>query len=211
LVFSQAKRKTLIGTPYWMAPEVLQSDLYDEKADIWSVGITAYEMAVGVPPHIDVHPMRAIFLIPSSDPPTLPEPERYSASFHHFLETCLVKDAGLRPSALELLKHPFVANCGGQDIIASLVNECREEIDNYRIREQMEQQEVGLGNTLRRSLSLSLERADNLSWGSRERDRNSSMGTRRGSIGLLTKGGKRGSVSSLGTSPHASSACASFI
>ena len=68
-----------------------------------------------------------------------------------------------------------------------------------------------LGNTLRRSLSLSLERADNLSWGSRERDRNSSMGTRRGSIGLLTKGGKRGSVSSLGTSPHASSACASFI
>ena len=68
------------------------------------MGITAYEMAVGVPPHIDVHPMRAIFLIPSSDIPTLPEPDRYSEDFHSFLRACLVKDAEERPNALQLLK-----------------------------------------------------------------------------------------------------------
>jgi serine/threonine protein kinase len=132
-----AKRKTVIGTPYWMAPEVLQSQEYDGRvrallqlpalpppsrfvcaqADIWSLAITAIELAVGEPPHANVHPMRvsrrpsaavcavllsylwlrvlqAIFMIPNSDPPTLPEPSKWSKDFHEFLKgetpVCLV-------------------------------------------------------------------------------------------------------------------------
>ena len=85
LATTMSKRKTVIGTPYWMAPEVLQSQEYNGKADIWSLAITAIELAVGEPPHSNVHPMRAIFMIPNSDPPTLPEPERWSADFHDFI------------------------------------------------------------------------------------------------------------------------------
>jgi serine/threonine protein kinase len=131
-----AKRKTVIGTPYWMAPEVLQSTEYDGKADIWSLAITAVEMAVGEPPHSNVHPMRAIFMIPNSPPPTLPDPSQWSADFNDFLKKCLVKNPAERPTARELLTtHPFVLKSGKKSIIAALVDECMPAIDEYRENE----------------------------------------------------------------------------
>ncbi|DAZ95023.1 TPA: hypothetical protein N0F65_003649 [Lagenidium giganteum] len=102
------KRKTVIGTPFWMAPEVIQETQYDGKADIWSLGITAIELAEGEPPLSNVHPMRAIFMIPNRPPPTLKQQERYSTDFHNFLATCLQKDPAKRASATELLQHPFI-------------------------------------------------------------------------------------------------------
>jgi len=133
------KRKTVIGTPYWMAPEVLQSAEYDGKADIWSLGITAIELAVGEPPHSDIHPMRAIFLIPQSDPPTLPEPSKWSAEFHDFLKVCLVKNPSERPSAEFLLSnHPFITKSKNKALISALVDECMQEIEDYRAQDDDE-------------------------------------------------------------------------
>lgn len=99
-----SKRNTLIGTPFWMAPEVLQQTDYDVKSDIWSLGITLIELAEGRPPHHDVHPLRAIFLIPSCDPPTLTHPDEAAPEFVDFLQLCLQKDASRRPAAKELLQ-----------------------------------------------------------------------------------------------------------
>lgn len=136
LTNTMAKRKTVIGTPYWMAPEVLQSTEYDGKADIWSLAITSIEMAVGEPPHSNVHPMRAIFLIPNSPPPALPDPSQWSADFNDFLRVCLKKDPTGRPTATDLLRtHPFVMKAGKKSIIAALVDECMPAIDEYRENE----------------------------------------------------------------------------
>lgn len=133
LTNTMAKRKTVIGTPYWMAPEVLQSLAYDGKADIWSLAITAIEMAVGEPPHASIHPMRAIFLIPTSPPPTLPDPEEWSDEFHDFIRVCCLKDPTRRPSARWLLdNHQFITGAGPKSIIADLVEESMAEIDEYR-------------------------------------------------------------------------------
>eukprot|EP01135_Chromosphaera_perkinsii_P009416 Nk52_evm92s1737 gene=Nk52_evmTU92s1737 len=107
------RRDTFIGTPYWMAPEVIRCETlvdqpYDSKCDIWSLGITAIELAEMNPPLHEMHPMRVLFKIPKSPPPVLSCPALWSESFHNFLQCCLVKDPKLRPSAKELLDHPFV-------------------------------------------------------------------------------------------------------
>jgi len=149
LTTTMAKRKTVIGTPYWMAPEVLQSTEYNGKADIWSLAITAIELAVGEPPHSNVHPMRAIFMIPTSDPPTLPNPEKWSKDFNDFLKVCLIKDPDKRPTATHLLKnHPFITKAKGKELIAALVKECMKEIDEYREQEakEAEEKDGGEGN-----------------------------------------------------------------
>ncbi|KAJ3274129.1 hypothetical protein HDV01_003412 [Terramyces sp. JEL0728] len=107
-----SKRNTFIGTPYWMAPEVITSEQhgtsYDHKADIWSLGISAIEMAESTPPMFDTHPMRVLFMIPKLDPPQLKEKEKWSSDFHSFLKACLEKNPDNRPTAGDLLKHPFV-------------------------------------------------------------------------------------------------------
>lgn len=137
-----AKRKTVIGTPYWMAPEVLQSSAYDFKADIWSMGITAIELAVGEPPHSNVHPMRAIFMIPTSEPPVLPDPQNWSDDFNDFLRVTLQKDPTKRPSAKELLDtHPFLKKGKSKSTIAALVDECMQEIEEYRDAEGLGEDE----------------------------------------------------------------------
>jgi len=139
LTTTMAKRKTVIGTPYWMAPEVLQSTEYNGKADIWSLAITAIELAVGEPPHSNVHPMRAIFMIPTSEPPTLPDPSKWSKDFNDFLKICLVKDPEKRPTATWLIhNHPFITKAKGKEVIAALVKECMKEIDEYREQEAKE-------------------------------------------------------------------------
>eukprot|EP00008_Paramoeba_atlantica_P007714 CAMPEP_0201485800 /NCGR_PEP_ID=MMETSP0151_2-20130828/9904_1 /ASSEMBLY_ACC=CAM_ASM_000257 /TAXON_ID=200890 /ORGANISM="Paramoeba atlantica, Strain 621/1 / CCAP 1560/9" /LENGTH=437 /DNA_ID=CAMNT_0047870117 /DNA_START=40 /DNA_END=1353 /DNA_ORIENTATION=- len=104
----QAKRNTVIGSPYWMAPEIIEEIGYDYKADIWSLGITAIELAEGRPPYADIHPMRAIFLIPTRPPPKLTDQSAWSSHFHDFLAQCLIKNPDARPSASALLKHPFI-------------------------------------------------------------------------------------------------------
>uniref|UniRef100_I3KMD1 non-specific serine/threonine protein kinase n=1 Tax=Oreochromis niloticus TaxID=8128 RepID=I3KMD1_ORENI len=106
------RRNTFIGTPYWMAPEVIACDenpdaTYDFKSDLWSLGITAIEMAEGAPPLCDMHPMRALFLIPRNPAPRL-KSKKWSKKFQSFIESCLVKSHSQRPSTEQLLKHPFI-------------------------------------------------------------------------------------------------------
>uniref|UniRef100_A0A672QAE6 non-specific serine/threonine protein kinase n=1 Tax=Sinocyclocheilus grahami TaxID=75366 RepID=A0A672QAE6_SINGR len=106
------RRNTFIGTPYWMAPEVIACDenpeaTYDFKSDLWSLGITAIEMAEGAPPLCDMHPMRALFLIPRNPAPRL-KSKKWSKKFQSFIESCLVKNHNQRPSTEQLVKHPFI-------------------------------------------------------------------------------------------------------
>ncbi|XP_039180750.1 misshapen-like kinase 1 isoform X6 [Crotalus tigris] len=106
------RRNTFIGTPYWMAPEVIACDenpdaTYDYRSDIWSLGITAIEMAEGAPPLCDMHPMRALFLIPRNPPPKL-KSKKWSKKFIDFIDNCLIKAYPNRPPTEQLLKFPFI-------------------------------------------------------------------------------------------------------
>lgn len=107
------KRHTVIGSPYWMAPEVIREIGYDYKADIWSLGITVIEMADLEPPHTAIHPMRVIFIIPSRPPPTLKEPSKFSSTMNDFIARCLVKEQDNRPAAADLVSDPFVSEFNG--------------------------------------------------------------------------------------------------
>lgn len=119
LTDTMTKCQTFVGSPYWMAPEVMTANRYDYKADIWSLGITCIEMATGKPPNWKVHPLQVISVIPSQPAPRL-EGDNFSRVFKQFVSVCLVKDPKTRPTFAMLLRHPFVKGAGPVEDIAEL-------------------------------------------------------------------------------------------
>lgn len=136
------RRNTFIGTPYWMAPEVIACDenpdaTYDNRSDLWSLGITALEMAESQPPLCDLHPMRALFLIPRNPPPRL-KSKKWAKKFHGFIETVLVKDYHQRPYTEQLLKHPFIRD---QPTERQVRIQLKDHIDRCKKRKQEKERE----------------------------------------------------------------------
>ncbi|XP_070842279.1 myosin-IIIa isoform X2 [Chaetodon trifascialis] len=122
LTNTRLRRNTSVGTPFWMAPEVIACEqqldsTYDARCDVWSLGITAIELGDGDPPLSDLHPMRALFKIPRNPPPTLHQPELWSDNFNDFICKCLIKDFELRPNVLDLLQHVFIRQIVGREKI----------------------------------------------------------------------------------------------
>uniref|UniRef100_A0A8C2J7E1 non-specific serine/threonine protein kinase n=1 Tax=Cyprinus carpio TaxID=7962 RepID=A0A8C2J7E1_CYPCA len=120
LTSARLRRNTSVGTPFWMAPEVIACEQqydysYDARCDVWSLGITAIELADGDPPLAEMHPVKALFKIPRNPSPTLRHPEHWCRSFSHFIAQCLIKDFETRPSVTHLLEHPFIKQAHGKD------------------------------------------------------------------------------------------------
>ncbi|XP_049665630.1 STE20-like serine/threonine-protein kinase isoform X3 [Accipiter gentilis] len=146
------RRDSFIGTPYWMAPEVVMCETskdrpYDYKADIWSLGITLIEMAQIEPPHHELNPMRVLLKIAKSDPPTLAQPSKWSSDFKDFLKKCLEKNVDTRWSATQLLQHPFVtvtSNKPIRELIAEAKAEVTEEVEDGKDEDEEEETENSL-------------------------------------------------------------------
>ncbi|KAK5088326.1 hypothetical protein LTR05_002543 [Lithohypha guttulata] len=121
----KSMRNTFVGTPFWMAPEVIQQEGHDARADVWSLGITAMELANGQPPHANIHPMKVLFQIPKQPAPKL-EGAQWSKDFRDFVALCLTKDPDHRPTARQMLKHRFVRHAGRVEGLQELIQKKQE-------------------------------------------------------------------------------------
>ncbi|KAI9316365.1 kinase-like domain-containing protein [Dichotomocladium elegans] len=119
------KRNSIVGTPYWMAPEVIKGLEYDSKADIWSLGVLMLEMMQGDPPYVEYPPLRAVFLIASNGLPALADPDKWSEGLKDFVQLCTMSDPDDRPDAKTLLKHTFLSSVSNTEEMVSLVEETR--------------------------------------------------------------------------------------
>ncbi|XP_037328266.2 STE20-like kinase b [Pungitius pungitius] len=149
------RRDSFIGTPYWMAPEVVMCETskdrpYDYKADVWSLGVTLIELAQIEPPNHEMNPMRVLLKIAKADPPTLMQPSRWSPEFSDFLKRCLDKYVDNRWSPTQLLQHPFVSSVTDsrplRELIAEAKAEVTEEIEDHKEEEEEEETEAHLGH-----------------------------------------------------------------
>ncbi len=120
------KRNTIVGTPYWMAPELIKGSKYDQRVDVWSLGIMAMEMAEGEPPYMEFPPLRALFLISTKGIPPLREPSRWSDSMTDFISNCLILDLKSRPTSDSLISDPFLLRAGSYSEMAALVRKAKE-------------------------------------------------------------------------------------
>jgi len=126
LTQKQQKRTTVVGTPYWMAPELIRGHDYATKVDIWSLGIMLMEMVEGEPPYMEFPPLRALFLISTKGIPALKEPHKWSSDLTDFFAKCLEKDPDKRPSADQLLKHSFLNRACSPAEMGPLVKTAKE-------------------------------------------------------------------------------------
>ncbi|XP_041645052.1 STE20-like serine/threonine-protein kinase isoform X2 [Cheilinus undulatus] len=147
------RRDSFIGTPYWMAPEVVMCETskdrpYDYKADIWSLGVTLIELAQIEPPNHEMNPMRVLLKIAKSEPPTLMHPSRWSPEFNDFLRKALDKNVDNRWSSVQLLQHPFVTSVTDsrplRELIAEAKAEVTEEIEDSKEEEEEDEPDTPL-------------------------------------------------------------------
>lgn len=132
LTQQKQKRNTIVGTPYWMAPELIKGQAYDQKVDIWSLGIMAMEMCEGEPPYMEFPPLRALFLITTKGIPGLKDPSKWSPDLVDFIAKCLNKESDLRPDAASLLKHPFLTRASDRRDLESVVKLAKQHKENNK-------------------------------------------------------------------------------
>ncbi|PSN60419.1 Pkinase-domain-containing protein [Corynespora cassiicola Philippines] len=133
---TMTKKNTFVGTPFWMAPEVIKQSGYDGKADIWSLGITALELANGEPPYADIHPMKVLFLIPKNPSPSLQG--NFTSSFKEFVDLCLRKDPRERPTAKQLLQTAFIRKAGKPARLLELIGRYQDWRERHPKRDESE-------------------------------------------------------------------------